>query len=651
LGFPTHPEALSAPLAPGAAMRAEAGASISLGWQDLTYILPPPKKGEPGKVVLKDAFGRCGPGELAAILGPSGGGKTSLLNALAGRIPMADGAQLTGNVLLEAKGHTFHSAAIDLPAISAYVEQDDALFALSTVEETLNMIACLRLPAATPAERERRVDWVISTLGLSPVRHALIGSDKPGQRGISGGERKRVHLGLELLHMPRLIFVDEPTSGLDSFQAQNVMTTLRELACAGHTVVCSIHQPRSSIYQQIDKVILMSSGHTAYYGPGGAKCAAHFAQIGLPVPHDFNPADHYLDVISVDYRNKETEEASKQTVAKVVANCPAPSYEDMKIAPVGVVLPAELTAANKARVGFHVAFGILLRRTWRELTRDKAALGAKFGANAFFTLLFAWIYWRMDMTQTSLMNRTGICFFMAMNQAFGSVIGVSQAIPRQLKVVSRERAAKLYEVLPFYAATFICQLPLELLPQLICGSVIYTLTGLRPGWEHMFTYIGVLMLENFAGIGLGMVLSATFTEVEQAPQVAPMVVVLFLMFSGFFLNQDSIPKLLSPLKHISFVRFAFQALVVNELKGNDGFHCDGPRFGGPPCFQGDDWLKNLKFENVSIETNCGYLALEILIFNFLAFRILNARRPAFMKLKMTTVGSPAGKHVTNLMGA
>merc|ERR1719401_399616 len=105
----------------------------------------------------------------------------------------------------------------------------------------------------------------------------------------------------------------------------------------------------------------------------------------------------------------------------------------------------------------------------------------------------------------------------------------------------------------------------------------------------MFTYIGVLMLENFAGIGLGMVLSASFDSVEQAPQVAPMVVVLFLVFSGFLLNQDYIPKLLAPLKHISFIRYAFQALAVNELRGNNGFECERGIF--RMCLQGDDWLK------------------------------------------------------------
>jgi len=316
-------------------------------------------------------------------------------------------------------------------------------------------------------------------------------------------------------------------------------------------------------------------------------------------------------------------------VESVITRC-LPPQTSPHVKPVGSLLPPELSGTEKAHVPFPVAFAMLLRRTWRELTRDVATLGIKFASNAFFTSLFCYMYFQMDMSQTALQNRTGICFFMAMNQAFGSVIGVSQVIPRQLKVVSRERASKLYEVLPFYMATFACQLPLELIPQLVFGTIIYTMTGLRPGWDHMFTYIGVLMLENFAGIGLGMMLSASFDNVEQVPQIAPVCVVLLLMFSGFLLNQDSIPRLLAPLKYVSFIRYAFQAMTVNELRDNDGFECKRGLF--RMCLQGDDWLAQLSFQDVSIRWNCQLLLSLIVIFNLLAFRILNTKKPKFMKV-------------------
>lgn len=293
-------------------------------------------------------------------------------------------------------------------------------------------------------------------------------------------------------------------------------------------------------------------------------------------------------------------------------------------------MPSDLLVQQGRQVPFSVAFTLLVRRTWRELTRDRTALIVKNLLALFFALLFGFVYWQMDMSQTSLQNRTGVLFFMAMNQAFGSVINTAKAIPQQLKVVTRERANRLYDVLPFYLATFICQLPLELLPQVFFGSLLYAMTGLRPGAEHMFTYIGVLVLENFVGIAIGMCLSAVFGNVEQAAQIAPLIVVVFLTFSGFFLNLESIPAVFAPLKQLSFIRYSFQALAVNELKGNNGFECPKQRF-GPPCFQGDDWLANLKFQDVTVHRSCTMLGVEILFFNVLAYQLLVKARPRFLR--------------------
>lgn len=606
---------------------------IALEWRDVTYKLPPGKAGGAGTTVLSGVHGRCSPGELLAIMGPSGSGKTSLLNALAGRTPRTKGAELTGTVALEAKSAAFHSSQVDLAALVAYVEQEDALFALSTVEETLMFVALFRMPNSSYQERKSRVDQIIDTLGLKTARNTIIGSDKPGQRGISGGERKRVSLAVELLHAPRLVFVDEPTSGLDSFQAQNVMVFLKELARVGHTVVCSIHQPRSSICQLFDQAVLLAGGRTAYVGPAGHVCAEHFSRIGLPVPLDFNPVDHYLDVTSVDSRSSDREAQTKRTVEHILSQCPAPPAAPVPLKPAGTLVPPELSRPCTARVPHTMAFWLLLQRTWRENMRDKAALGFKFAANVFFTALYCYMYWQMDMSQTSMQSRVGLCFFMAQNQAFGSVIGTANAIPTQLKVVLRERAARLYDVLPFYVATCIVQLPLELIPQLLFGLVLYAATGLRPGWDHALIYVAVLVAENFAGIALGMFLSASLDDTKQVPQVAPIFVVFQLMFSGFLLNEDSIPSLLRPIKHVTFIRYAFQALAVNEFRGNNDFVCDKGIF--RMCLQGDDWLKQFSFEDVSIMWNMKAMLGLIIGFNFLAFRVLVSKKPQFMKMIMS----------------
>merc|ERR1740123_1921660 len=140
---------------------------------------------------------------------------------------------------------------LDLSSLSAYVEQDDALFSLPTVFESLLFTAQLRLPATMPMEQKvERVESIIRELGLVEVRDTFIGNSNT--RGVSGGERKRVNVASCMMHNPTLVFVDEPTSGLDSFQALNVIVALKAMCNRGRTVVISIHQPRSSIYALLD---------------------------------------------------------------------------------------------------------------------------------------------------------------------------------------------------------------------------------------------------------------------------------------------------------------------------------------------------------------------------------------------------------------
>merc|ERR1719258_449010 len=247
--------------------------AAELSWRNVTYTI---KQKKQTKEILSDVSGSLEAASLLAIMGPSGSGKTSLLNTLAGRVPITRSAKLHGSVLVNGV-----PCEGKMPMISAYVEQDEALFALSTVRETFAFAARLRLPPSTSEEaRARRVDEIISELGLVACADTLVGNQRV--RGVSGGERKRVNIGVELLNDPPLVFLDEPTSGLDSFQAQSVMETLRKLARAGRTVVASVHQPRSSIYAMLDRVMLLSGGRTVYFGTAGDGGGGALRGGGLP---------------------------------------------------------------------------------------------------------------------------------------------------------------------------------------------------------------------------------------------------------------------------------------------------------------------------------------------------------------------------------
>lgn len=239
--------------------------------------------------VLFDLEGCVRPGEVMALMGPSGSGKSSLLSILGGRST----SRTSGTV-------HFNGRVMDKPMKRklGYVTQDDILFSQLTVYETLYYAAMLRLPRTWSVEDKlRRVDMVLDGLGLRKCKDTIIG--EPMRRGISGGERKRVSVGHELLINPSAIFLDEPTSGLDSTTALKLMYTLRSLASGGRAIIACIHQPSTRIYQQADKLMLLSEGHALYYGD--ASCAdGWFAHQGQPLPYGASISDHMLDLASGD---------------------------------------------------------------------------------------------------------------------------------------------------------------------------------------------------------------------------------------------------------------------------------------------------------------------------------------------------------------
>ncbi|KAG2488296.1 hypothetical protein HYH03_013146 [Edaphochlamys debaryana] len=239
--------------------------------------------------VLFDISGEVNPGEVLALMGPSGGGKTSLLTLLGGRST----ARVDGAI-------TFNGSKLNKPIKRklGYVSQDDLLFAELTVYETLYFAALLRLPRTwSKADKLGRVEMVLEGLGLERCRDTIIGSQM--MRGVSGGERKRVSIGHELLINPSLLLLDEPTSGLDSTTALRLMHTLRTLASGGRTIVTSIHQPSSRLYKQMDKLMLLSEGRCMYYGD--AQCVSTwFKLLGQPCPFGTNIADHILDLANGD---------------------------------------------------------------------------------------------------------------------------------------------------------------------------------------------------------------------------------------------------------------------------------------------------------------------------------------------------------------
>lgn len=237
------------------------------------------------RLILKSINGTVLPGELLAILGPSGSGKTTLLTALGHRLRQTSGS-ITYN------GNSFSTAT---KRNTGFVAQNDVFSPYLSVTETLVFTALLRLPGGLAKEEKiLRAEAVIHQLGLTKCKNTIIGG-RNFFKGISGGERKRVSIGQELLMNPSLLFLDEPTTGLDSTVAKRIVLTLWKLAKGGRTVVMTIHQPSSRLFYMFHKVLLLSEGSCLYFGKG--ECAMeYFSSLRYAPLRDMNPSDFLLDL-------------------------------------------------------------------------------------------------------------------------------------------------------------------------------------------------------------------------------------------------------------------------------------------------------------------------------------------------------------------
>ncbi|KAK4408974.1 ABC transporter G family member 28 [Sesamum angolense] len=257
---------------------------IEVFFQDLTLTL----RGK-NKHLLRCVTGKLLPGHVSAVMGPSGAGKTTFLSALTGK---ATGCTITGSILINGNNEPMQS----YKKIIGYVPQDDIVHGNLTVEENLWFSARCRLPAdLDKPEKVLVVERVIESLGLQAVRDSLVGTVE--QRGISGGQRKRVNVGLEMVMEPSLLILDEPTSGLDSSSSLLLLRALRREALEGVNICMVVHQPSYTLFKMFDDLILLAKGGLTVYHGSVKKVEEYFAGIGINVPERVNPPDYFIDIL------------------------------------------------------------------------------------------------------------------------------------------------------------------------------------------------------------------------------------------------------------------------------------------------------------------------------------------------------------------
>jgi ABC-type multidrug transport system ATPase subunit len=449
------------------------------------------------------------------------------------------------------------------------------MYAFLTVFETLMLSAHFFLPhELSDEEKAKTVDSVIAELGLSKSRDTIIGNEKV--RGISGGERKRASIAVQLLTDPAVLFLDEPTSGLDAFQSQAVMESLKTLVDHGRLVITVIHQPRSSIYEMFDKILILSEGKLMYHGDS-MRAVDYFANVGYPCPESFNPADFYLDLLSPDNRSLESEEETRNRI-QFLGNKWDEYSNALSIKSDGKEFEEEETFKTVKLIGSDSSWKKATRNTmllfWRSFVqqaRDIPTTMSKVLPAIFFALLIGGLYSNIGNSQKSIMNRKGVLYFILINQGFISINSVLTAFSMEKIIVGRERSGRAYSTLSYCVAKVLVELPLNIFPILVYSCILSPLVGLNP---HTFGYFILICCMNaMVIIALGLVVSALAPNVDAANALSAPFMIIGILFGGFYIKISSLPPVLNLVPYVSAFKWAFQALSINEFKGQT-FSCD-----------------------------------------------------------------------------
>nr|XP_015203009.1 PREDICTED: ATP-binding cassette sub-family G member 2-like [Lepisosteus oculatus]XP_015203010.1 PREDICTED: ATP-binding cassette sub-family G member 2-like [Lepisosteus oculatus] len=522
---------------------------------------------------------------LNAILGPTGGGKSSLLDVLAAR---KDPAGLSGDVLIDGAPQPSN-----FKCISGYVVQDDVIMGTLTVRENLLFSAALRLPTSISfKEKEERVDNVLSELGLTKVANSKVGTQLI--RGVSGGERKRTNIGMELITEPPVLFLDEPTTGLDASTANAVLILLKRLSRRGRTIILSIHQPRYSIFKLFDSLTLLASGKMMYHGP--AKSAlGYFKSLGYECESFNNPADFFLDVINGDSTavaaSKDFNESSKeddleavkihdheavdQSVVEKLSEAYLKSSEYRNVQDALKKIEAGLGQRKKRKklvsITYATSFFTQLRwvtmRAVKNLIRNPQASVAQVLVVIVLGLIVGAIFFGVKLDASGIQNRVGSLFFLTTNQCFSSVSAIELFITDK-KLFIHQYTSGYYRLSVYFISLLLGDLiPMRTLPAVIFSLITYWMIGYKREPGNFFFFMFTLIMVSYTATSMGLAISAGMDVVGIANLIMTICFVLMLIFSGLLVNIPSIMDWLNWLKYFSIPRYGLTALEVNEFRG------------------------------------------------------------------------------------
>ena len=532
------------------------------------------------KVLIQNVYGDVKPGEVMAIMGPSGAGKTTLMSLLAGRAKKHELKLTKGRV-------TVNNNELDkgIRRNIGYVPQEDTLFCYLTVRQTLHFYGNIRLTDDIPkSEKIKRVEEIIESFGLSKCADTIVGGPH-GAAGVSGGERKRTSIAAEIINMPPLLLMDEPTTGLDSSTASNLIQTLKNMARKqNQAIITTIHQPSSNVFHKFDKVMFLCNGRVAYFGDIPS-CMNFFSTIGMSCYQNWNPADFIMEQLT------STKSVQDKICNKYSTSDDFTNYtRDQELCHISKSETSNdskgstdyMAKSLKWSTGFCTQFAALCKRAFIQTKADNINWN-KFALYAFHTTCISLIWSNLPYIERTLPDRKGIIFLLCLMSYLNTFYTAVMAFPSERNVIIKERTSGMYRLSAYFLAKCASELPLVILFPSCLYCIVYWATGMNPSAYFLLSAMTVL-LNIITGQSLGLLIGILFKDFQKAFTFAVVTSVLLQCLAGFF--KVHMPFWLSWAKYLNTVTFTYDALLRIEFNYNQQtYQCADVASSFSQCYQ------------------------------------------------------------------
>ncbi|XP_033210226.1 ATP-binding cassette sub-family G member 1 [Belonocnema kinseyi] len=536
--------------------------------------------------ILHGVSGDFKAGELTAIMGPSGAGKSTLLNVLAGFTVQG----VTGEILVNGKKRVPHSER--WRRTSCYIQQDSLLRTRLTVGEAMTLAAHLKLGCSiSAAYKHTQVLELLEILGLSQSYDTLCGR-------LSGGQKKRLDVAVELLSNPSVLFLDEPTTGLDSASCSQCIALLQRLArVERRTIVCTIHQPSALLFEMFDQLYAVAEGHCIYRGPIHS-LVPHLASVGAHCPPYHNPADFLLEVTIGEYGvsiSKLIEAVANDTSKKIIFPALKPSLDADNDLPHEKPLPP---------AGFLAQCYLLYKRQLICLKRDYTLMVVRILCHLLIGVIFGYLYRGSGYRADGVFANYVYCYGSLLLIVYTGKMAVTLAFPLEMQILTREHFNRWYRLAPYYISLLLIEVPFQAACALTYLTVSYWLTGQPIETQRIVYFMLVSIAASLTAQAWGFFIGAT-TPVRIAVFAGPIIAVLFSVF-GFCIRYMDTPKAFRWIFHISYFRAGFHSLLFS-VYGFDrmDLKCENPKEVIAYCHykKGSKFLTDMEIADTNVVNN------------------------------------------------